>query len=127
MSSAPDRALTVAVHGADHAVWTTSWRPGGGWQRGWTSMGGALTGDPAVAVDGASGRAVVVVRGTDRVAYARDVSGPGSTGWRRLGGVLGGSPAVSTVPGTGVDVVVVAPGDRLLHLTRTRGTWSTWS
>jgi hypothetical protein len=103
------------------------WYSGGKWSA-WESLGGALTGQPAVAAPGAR-KLDVFGRGTDNTLRTRsyNVGGTGWSRWTSLGGTLTSSPS-ATVPDAGVVAVFArGAGSRYYYLQRSAAlVWSRW-
>jgi hypothetical protein len=78
--------------------------------RGWTSLGGTLTANPATAVDTVSGAVFHLARGTDGALWRYLEGGDDGlgAGWRRVGGKLVGGPAATLLNAGDGDAVAVA-------------------
>ncbi len=126
VASAPDRSIWVTTQAADRSVLTKSWAPYRGWEAGWTQHGGVIVGDPAAAVDVATGQLTLTVRGTNDALYAKTVGGTPTT-WQRVGGVLSGAPAVSAAGTEGVEVLVTGSNGVLYRIGRVGSTWGAWN
>ncbi|MEY2448547.1 MAG: hypothetical protein QOH79_2023, partial [Acidimicrobiaceae bacterium] len=123
--------ITVVVRGSDNAAWITYVYPTGPttyvWDsRGFMSLGGILTSDPAV---GSVGSLYVFGRGTDGALWLYN----GST-WQSLEGQLIGGPGAAETDSPGSGFVAVQGTDHALWTrtwTFTGGSppvsWSPWS
>ena len=77
---------TVAVRGADDAVWLRTWTPASGWQA-WRTIGGKSLGTPGLTCVGeGAGDPVVYVRGLDRALWRH------AGAWTKIGGTPASDP-----------------------------------
>lgn len=102
----------------------------GSWT-GWSSLGGTLTSDPAVAVN-ADGRVQVFVRGSDRSVLYRRQASAGSSSWEpwtSLGGVATSAPAVALNTNGRLQVFVRSTEGSLYTRVQTSagGAWGGWT
>jgi SpoIID/LytB domain protein len=90
-------------------------------------LGGGLIGDPT-ATSGSTGQVTAVLRGTNNLMYAKDLTGGTGVGpFVNLGGALAASPVAFAVPASSrVDVLVNHSDGRLYRRTRTQTSWSGW-
>ncbi|MFI5283082.1 MAG: CAP domain-containing protein [Candidatus Dormibacterales bacterium] len=92
---------------------------------GWTSLGGGITGSPAVSSWGAS-RMDAFVRGNDDALWQKTWNGTSWGPWTSLGGVLTAEPtAVSWGPNR-IDIFVRGSGNALWHRSSDGTTWGAW-
>ena len=93
----------------------------------WSSIGGAATSAPAVAVS-AAGRVAVAVRGSGSDLRLREYRpGAGWAAWASLGSALTDvAPAVAYIPGGDLHVFAVTRTQTLVHKVRHAGKWSSW-
>jgi hypothetical protein len=97
------------VRGSDNAVWVH--RNGA-----WTSLGGAIYGDPSAVVWGGGSYVNVFALGTDDNIYTYGfINGGAGSGWASTvpGTVFSGSPKVIAKDGTSIDLFAVGENDHL--------------
>jgi hypothetical protein len=102
----------VFVIGGDHQLYMRA-DNGYGWGM-WTSLGGYLTGSPAVASLG-DGHLRVFGRGGDNELWTREFNNGGWTGWTYLGGILTSPPTATAYPAYGQVEVAVRGADGLVY------------
>jgi hypothetical protein len=111
----PWRAAQQSVNGSD---WSD-------WQR----LGGRLTSNPTVVLNGGGGLEVFGCGGDNALWHVWQLTpgGPWSP-WRTLGGVLGGGAAVGLNPNGGLDAFVRGSNRALYHVVQSGagGAWSGW-
>jgi hypothetical protein len=88
--------LYVFVRGSDDAMWYRVYnKTTNSWDSSWTSLGGGITSDPAVAV--LNGGPYVCARGTDNAIWCNWELSPRSFGgWWSAGGTCDSAPAVAS-------------------------------
>ena len=103
--------IDLFVRGQDSFVYHKSY-DGAHWlpsQAGWEPLGGAGSGDPAVAAWGPN-RLDVFIKGTDNGVWHRAFDGsqwlPANFGWDPLGGVITGLPSVVSWGPNRLDIFV---------------------
>jgi hypothetical protein len=125
----PDGPLDVFVRGASGAVWRSSQRtPGGADWTPWQLLGGIVTSDLAVAVDGAGGLEVFG-RGSDGALWHnRQGQGGAWSGWVSLGGIINGGAAVGANPDGRLELFARGTNNALYHMPQLAapGRWTGW-
>lgn len=112
----------VVVRGTDGALWQRYYRAGA-WS-GWSSLGGRVLDDPAVAAtpDGL----VVFAKGVDGALWGRSFTGGSWSGWFSLGGTLASGATVAVGSDGRFDVFIVATDGHTYSRAWT-GAWSPWA
>jgi acylphosphatase len=126
-----DGRLELFGLGQDTALWHI-WQtaPNNGWS-GWSSLGGRLTSDPAVA-NNQDGRLEAFARGRDNALWHIWQTKPnnGWSGWASLGGVITSDPAVTCNKDGRLEVFARGTDKALWHIWQTAphaGPWSSWA
>ncbi len=128
-----DGRLEMFGVGTDNALWHI-WQtvPHGGPWSAWSSLGGVITSQPAVALN-TDGRLEVFARGTDNALWhiwqTVPHGGPWSA-WSSLGGNITSAPSVAVNTDGRIEVFVRGTDEAVWHIWQTAphaGPWSAWA
>ena len=119
--------LHVIVIGTESNLWYATLTFAGAWST-YTSLAGAASVPPALAVD-ASNNLHLVVRGFDAQLYSKSKPSGGAwdAAWVNAGGVLANSSPAAVTFGTSTAVIVQGVDNGIWYNTLTGSTWSGYS